>query len=285
MQGKICIITGANSGIGKATALGLARKGAKIVMLCRNKERGEQAREEIINESDNQNIDLLIVDLASQNEIRHCAKVILAKYDKIHVLINNAGLMLTKQTLTEDGIEKTFAVNYLAPFLLTNLLLERLKESAPSRIINVTSIYHKYGKIHFNDINREKHYNTLSAYGQSKLALILFTHELDKILKGTGVTVNAIHPGVYATDIIRDWSWIARHFGKRFLKNPKKAVDPLVYIASSRKLENITGKYFNKKKQKKSSKMSYKQEVAKKLWKLSEEMTNCSYSRSLKEFE
>src|SRR2546428_2906865 len=225
MKDKVVMVTGANSGIGKAASLALAKMGATIVMVARNKERGEAARSEIIRESQNNSVDLLLADLASLESVRQLATEFQKKYSKLHVLINNAGLFNQRRHVTTDGYENTLATNYLAPFLLTNLQLDLLKTSAPSRIINVSSVGHYNGHINFDDLNLEKEYGGWKAYGQSKLALVLFTHELAKKLKGTGVTVNSVHPGTVATNI---WT---RPFGpagfivvlpKFFIKGPAK---------------------------------------------------------------
>ncbi len=203
MKDKVVLVTGANSGIGRAASLALAKMGATVVMVARNKERGEAARSEIIRESQNSSVDLLLADLSSLESVRQLATEFQKKYAKLHVLINNAGLFNQRRHVTMDGYEDTFATNYLAPFLLTNLQLDLLKASAPSRIINVSSVGHYNGHINFDDLNLEKEYGGWKAYGQSKLALVLFTHELAKKLQGTSVTVNAVHPGTVATNI---WS-------------------------------------------------------------------------------
>jgi len=266
------MITGANSGIGKATALSIAEMGAVVIMICRDKNRGESAQKEIINETGNKSVDLLICDLTSQESIYKLVENFKKKYQKLHVLINNAGVVKTNRTLTIDGFETTFAVNYLAPFLLTNLLLDILKKNVPSRIVNVSSGIHKNGNINFDDLQAENKYRSYKAYGQSKLALILFTYELSKKIKGTGVTVNALHPGFTRTNIGRDYSVFIRAFTK-LSKNPKKGAETSIYLATSPEVEGITGKYFIKKQQTMSSKDSYNKELAKELWKVSLELT------------
>ncbi|MFX1497011.1 MAG: SDR family oxidoreductase [Promethearchaeota archaeon] len=275
MKGKVCIITGANSGIGKATAIGLAKMGATIVMVCRNKERGERAQKEIIQSIGNRNVDLLLCDLSSQDQIRNLVNDFKQNYQKLHVLINNAGLMLSKRQLSVDGIEMNFAVNYLAPFLLTNLLLDMLKMSAPSRIINMSSGYHKRAALDFNDLQGEnKKYGLVKAYGISKLALTMFTYELSRRLEGTGVTVNAVHPGVVNTNLGRDQSKFSQAIATVFFKKPSKGAETSIYLASSREVEGVTGKYFVNKQPKESSEASYNKDYAKKLWEMSVKMTN-----------
>jgi len=279
MKDKIVIITGANSGIGKAASLALANMGASVVMVARNKERGEAAKAEIIRESGNSAVDLLLADLSSLESVRQLANEFQKKYPKLHVLINNAGLFNQGRHVTTDGYENTFATNYLAAFLLTNLQLEQLKASAPSRIINVSSVGHYKGHINFDDLNLEKEYGGWKAYGQSKLALVLFTHELAKKLQGTGVTVNALHPGTVATNI---WT---RPFGsagfimalpKLFMASPEKGAETIVYLASSPDAQSLSGEYLEKSKVKKSSEESYDEEIAQRLWDVSAKLTRLS---------
>ena len=274
MEGKICIITGANSGIGKATAIGLAKMNATIVMMSRNKERGEEAQKEIIELTDNKKVDLILCDLSSQESIRKFVSKFKSKYQNLHILINNAGVMLSKRLVSVDGFEMNFAVNYLAPFLLTNLLLDALKENAPSRIINVSSAAHRMAKIDFDDLQSEKRkYRLMKIYGASKLALMLFSYELSRKLEGTSVTVNTLHPGVVNTNLGQDQSSFSQGFAKLFFKKPEKGAETSIYLASSQEVEGITGKYFAKKQQKQSSEESYNEDYAKRLWKLSAEMT------------
>jgi NAD(P)-dependent dehydrogenase (short-subunit alcohol dehydrogenase family) len=274
MEGKICLITGANSGIGKVTAIGLAKMNATVIMLCRNKERGEKARQDIIEQTGNKNVDLLICDLSSKNSIHEAVSEFKNKYQNLHVLINNAGVMLKKRNLSVDGIEMNFAVHVLGPFLLTNLLLDVLLKSAPSRIINVASAAHKRAKIDFDDLQSEnKKYSLFRVYGISKLAEILFTYELSRKLEGTGVTVNAVHPGVVATNLGRDQSKFSQWFARKFFKTPEEGAETSIYLASSPEVEGITGKYFINKEPRESSEESYNKEEAMKLWKICIEMT------------
>ena len=254
MEGKVCLITGANSGIGKETALALAKMNATVVMLCRNKQRGEKAQKEIIEQSGNKNVDLLLCDLSSLEDIKKFVSEFKNKYEKLHVLINNAGVMLKNRTISLDGFEMNFAVHVLGPFLLTNLLLDILKKSAPSRIIIVASAAHKRAKIDFQDLQSEnKKYRLFSAYGISKLAEILFTYELSRKLEGTKVTANAVHPGVVATNLGRDQSKFSQWFAKKFFKSPEEGAQTSIYLASSSEVEGITGKYFTNKESRESS--------------------------------
>ncbi len=268
MKPKTILITGATSGIGKATAIALAKMGATIVFTARDAQKGERAKKEIIKASNNKNVEFLQCDLASIDSIRSFCGKFKAKYRRLDVLINNAGIWNTKRKDSADGIEETFAVNYLAPFLMTNLLLDLLQKSAPSRIINVTSEFHM-GTINFNDIEFKKSYSGTKAYAQSKLAVILFTRLLAKKLQGTSVTANCLHPGFVASGLSRDSGSIARTFFNLFGKRPQIGAETSVYLATSRAVENITGEYFAGKKIRKSSKESYNMETAKRLWDLS----------------
>jgi NAD(P)-dependent dehydrogenase (short-subunit alcohol dehydrogenase family) len=269
MASKICIVTGSNSGIGKATALGLAESGATVVMVCRDLERGEAAKKEIQEKTSNTSIDLMICNLSSQQQIREFVKNFKDKYQNLHILINNAGVLPSRRTLTKDGIEMQFATNYLAPFLLTNLLLDVLKASAPARIINSRAT------INFDDLQSEKKYGAWKAYGVSKLALVMFTYQLAKRLEGTGVTVNNVHPGVVRTRLGRDLPWYMR-WGVIFFKSPTKGAQTSLYLATSPEVEGVTGKYFANKKEVKSSKESYNEVTAEKLWQISVKLTNLS---------
>lgn len=271
------MITGANSGIGKATALGLVKMGTTVVMVCRNRNRGEAAMDEIKAQSGNESVELMIADLASQKSIRQLVKDFTDKYQQLHVLINNAGVAKANRTLTVDGIETTFAINYLAPFLLTNLLLDALKASTPARIVNVSSMVHKWGAIDFDNLQGEKRYDMDKAYNQSKLAIVLFTYELARRLQGTGVTVNSLEPGLVATNFGREYTGFKRlmttKIWRSFVKSPEKGAETSTYLASSLEVEGITGKHFTNKKATKSSKRSHDESVWQRLWQVSEELT------------
>src|SRR5438132_5755025 len=279
MKDKVVMVTGANSGIGKAASLALAKMSATVVMVARNAEKGESAGSEIIRESQNNSVDLLIADLSSLDSVRQLAAKFQKKYSKLHVLINNAGLFNQRRHVTTDGYENTFATNYLAPFLLTNLQLDLLKASSPSRIVNVSSVGHYNGHINFDDLNLEKEYGGWKAYGQSKLALVLFTHELAKKLQGTGVTVNSVHPGTVATNI---WSRPLGPVGfimalpKLFMTTPKQGAETLDYLASSPDAKDLNGEYLEKLKTKKSSDESYNEDIAQRLWDVSTKLTRLS---------
>jgi len=268
LKNKIVLITGATSGIGKETSLGLAKLGATIVFTSRDSLKGEKTRNDLIVATNNENIDMLKCDLASFESIKNCCKEFKSKYDRLHVLINNAGVWDFKRRTSKDGIENIFATNYLAPFLMTNLLINILKKSKPSRIINLTSGMH-YGTINFNDIEFKQKFSGAKAYRQSKLGLILFTRLLAKKLEGTNVTVNCVQPGMSKTDLGRDAGGFSRMIFKLMGKDPKISAETSIYLASSPDVENISGEYFVRKKIKKSSKESYDLNLAKKLWDVS----------------
>jgi len=273
LKNKIVLITGATSGIGKESAIGLSKLGATIVFTTRDSLKGEKTREEIISKTNNKNIHMLKCDLASFESIRNCCKEFQSKYNMLHVLINNAGVWDFKRRESKDGIENIFATNYLAPFLMTNLLLGILKKSSPSRIINVTSGMH-YGTINFDDIEFKRKFSGAKAYRQSKLGVILFTRLLAKKLEGTGVTVNVVHPGMNKTDLGRDAGSFSQIIFKLMGKDPKIGAETSIYLSSSPDVENITGEYFAKKIIKRSSKESYDMDLAKKLWDVSEKYLN-----------
>jgi len=278
MQGKICMVTGANSGIGKATALELAQMGATVVMVCRDRARGEEARSEITTKSRNNAVDLLQADLSSQQSIRQLVEHFKQRYTHLHVLINNAGAAFTGRRETVDGLEMTFAVNYLAPFLLTHLLLDVLKASAPARIVNVSSASHKSGYIQMDDLQGEKHNRSMRAYPQSKLAIVLFTYELARRLQGTGVTANCLDPGFVATNIgqtgaslpVRLLIKLIGSFGT----SPEKGAKTSIYLASSPEVEGVTGKYFVKSLPKRSAAISYDESLQRQLWEQSAKLVN-----------
>jgi NAD(P)-dependent dehydrogenase (short-subunit alcohol dehydrogenase family) len=277
MQGKICLITGANSGIGKATALGLARRGATVVLVSRDRARGEQAQSEIKEESGNPHIDALIADLSSQQSIHQLADDFKQRYSQLHVLINNAGVFSVRKHLTVDGLDMMFAVNQLAPFLLTNLLLDVLKASAPARVVIVSSDSHEANYLQLDDLQSEKQYRPMRAYGQSKLALVLFTYELARRLEGTGVTANCLHPGFVATNIAqRDMPDIVRLLAKPiflFGISPEEGAKTSIYLASSPEVEGVTGKYFVKSVPKISAPLTRDVTLQHKLWQVCAVMT------------
>jgi len=284
MNGKICLVTGVSSGIGKATAVGLAKMGATVVMVCRDANKGQAALTEIKQKSGSNSVDLLLADLSSQEAIRSLASEYKSKYRQLHVLINNAGVYYTKRHVTVDGLEAMFAVNYLARFLLTNLLLDIIKRNAPARIINVAGAYHAKGKISFDDLQGEKDFDGQRANHQSKLADILFTYELARRLEGTGVTVNCLHPGMVATDLIdkdKDFPPFFKYLYKLsrpLMKSPAKGAETSIYLASSPEVEGVTGQYFVNKKISPSSPDSHDPQLAQRLWEVSEKLAKLQRS-------
>ena len=274
MQGRVCIITGANRGLGKATAIGLARLGATVVLLCRDPVGCARARAEVRAESGQPAVDSVTCDLASLASVRLAAAEISRRYAAVHVLVNNAGVNLRRRAESVDGLEMTFAVNHLAPFLLTNLLLPLLKTGAPSRIINVTSKFERFGRISFDDLHASRRYGSFRAYAQSKLANVLFTYELAERLRGTGITANCLHPGLVATDLLREWpAWVHRLFW-RFLLSPDEGARTAIYLASAPGVASATGKYFEHGgREGKTSRRSRDAETRRRLWRVSAGMT------------
>jgi retinol dehydrogenase-12 len=276
MVGKTCLITGATNGIGRVTAVELARRGAELFLVYRNQARADETVAEIRKRTGNENIHLLRADLGSQKQIRAAAAELLATGKPLHVLINNAGLGNTKRLMTEDGIEMVFAVNHLAYFLLTMLLRDRIKQSAPARIVNVASEAHRFGTINFDDLGGERRFRTFGAYSQSKLANILFSYELSRRLAGTRVTVNCLHPGGIASGLWTNNGPLAQFImkaGRPFLKTPEQGARTIIYLASSSEVEGVTGKYYSNCREKTSSRESCDLNIARRLWDVSAQMT------------
>ncbi|MFW9943563.1 MAG: SDR family oxidoreductase [Candidatus Sifarchaeia archaeon] len=276
MDGKVCIVTGSNSGIGKETALALAEMGATVVMAVRDAEKGENARTEILEQTGNTKTDLMICDLASLDSIRQFAKEFTQKYDRLDVLVNNAGCTIHKRQVTIDGFERTLAVNYLGPFLLTHELLPMLKSSAPSRVINLTSGIHSSARVDFDDLQNERKYKAMNAYGTAKLMVVMHTYELARRLEGTGVSVNAVHPGFAATNLGSNTGALRHRIMFKMVRplqmSAKKGAETSVYVATSPELEGVTGKYFAKSQERPSSELSYDEEAQKRLWVVTEEL-------------
>ena len=276
MDGRVVLITGGTSGIGRAAAVVLAGMGAEVVVIGRNRERGESAVEEIRYESGREKVSLMIADLAVQAEVRRLAEEFKQRYDRLDVLVNNAGLVQSERTETSDGIETQLAINHLAPFLLTNLLLDLLEESAPSRIVTVSSDAHRWGKIDLDDLQSRKRYRAFPVYGMTKLANILFTRELAERLEGTRVTANSMHPGAVNTNFGNNqggpMSLLFRAF-KPFMRSPEQGADTLIYLASSPEVEGMTGKYLADRKIKVASDAAYDEILQKKLWETSKKLT------------
>lgn len=280
MKNKVILITGATSGIGKVAATELAKQGATVVIVGRSAEKAQATVKDIQQATGHQQqVDYLLADLSSMAEVRRLAEEFKKKYDRLDVLINNAGATFTTRQETVDGYEKTFATNHLSYFLLTNLLLDRLKASAPSRVVSVSSNAHSTGRINFDDLqNRSYDPVGFRAYGNSKLANVLFSYELARRVEGTGVTANVLHPGLVATSFGHNNGGLFRGMLQLLQRSagltPEQGADTIIYLASSPEVEGITGKYWVKRKAIASSKASYDTETAKRLWDVSEQLVN-----------
>jgi NAD(P)-dependent dehydrogenase (short-subunit alcohol dehydrogenase family) len=286
MDGRVVLITGGTSGIGKAAATALARMGAEVVVTGRDRERGERAVAEIRHDAEGLGrgglVSLVIADLAVQSEVRALAEGFERDHDRLDVLVNNAGVVLSERTETPDGLEATLAVNHLAPFLLTNLLLGLLKESAPSRVITVSSEARRTAEIDFDDLQSERHYHGFSVYGMTKLANILFTYELSERLRGTGVVANCVHPGAVKTNFGRrergPATLLFRAF-KPFMRSPETGADTIVYLASAPEAAWMSGRYLSDRKVILSSDEPHDVAAQKRLWEESARLTG-SYDLS-----
>lgn len=283
MQNKIILVTGATSGIGKVTATELAKTGAHIILLARNKEKAVQTKDEIIAESNNDNIDIFIADLSSLQEVRNVAEQINTKYERLDVLINNAGLMLTsKREESVDGNELTLATNHLGPFLLTALLFDLVKKSEDGRIINLSSEAYKVGNADFENIQLTTGYSAMRAYGNSKLDNLLFTKELDRRIKkqGLNISTNALHPGVVATGFGQQsdgfFGFIFKAF-RMFFTTPEKGAETSIYLATSIEGGEVSGKYFKNKKITKTDGKLVNEANEKQLWEISESLTRIKF--------
>ena len=277
MEGKVVLITGGTSGIGRAAATALAAMGAEVVVSGRSRERGESAVEEIRDTSGNEKVSLMLADLAVQAEVRGLAEEFRDRYDRLDVLVNNAGIIQSKRTQTPDGIELTLAVNHLAPFLLTNLLLDLLKESAPSRIVTVSSEARRGAQIDFDDLQSERRYRAFKVYGMTKLANILFTYELAERLERTGVVANCLHPGGVNTNFgnnNRSFGTLIFRAFKPFMRTPEQGADTVVYLAVSPEAGKMTGRYLTDRKVVSTFQDPHDEVMQKRLWEISEELTN-----------
>lgn len=277
MQGKTVLITGATNGIGEAAALELAQMGAQVVIVGRNPARAETVVSEIREKTGNPQVDILLADLSSMEEVRRLAQDFKQKYARLDVLVNNAGATFSKRQVTVDGLEATFALNHLSYFLLTSLLLDMLTASAPSRIVSVASDAQQMNVLDFDDLQGERKYNMMGfrAYAQSKLMNIMFTYELSRRLEGTGVTANVLHPGFVATGFGTNNGGVMRlgmHLAHWFALTPKQGADTVVYLASSPEVQSVTGKYFERRKQIKSVPISYDTAAQQRLWQISEQL-------------
>lgn len=271
---KICLVTGANSGIGKEIAIGLAKSGAHVIIVCRSLHKGQAALEEIKAAADSTSVDLLIADLSSQTEIRSLAKTICERYPALHVLVNNAGVVLAKKMLSVDGIEMTLATNCLGPLLLTLSLQNLLEKSAPSRVINISSASHKWVKVDLTDLQYEnRKYHFMKVYAQSKLVVNMMTFKLAQKFAGTGVVVNCIHPGAVRTALgSGNAQGVVLKFIDKLIKffflTPKQAAKPIIDLAISPQWEKVTGEYFERGKPAKSSVDTHDKALAERVWEI-----------------
>jgi NAD(P)-dependent dehydrogenase (short-subunit alcohol dehydrogenase family) len=273
MAGKIVLITGGTGGIGKATAIGLATMGARVGITGRDLARAEQAAADIRAASGNRPVDAFAADMTSQAEVRRLAAAVLSAYPRLDVLINNVGGFWAHRHPTTDGLERTFALNHLAPFLLTNLLLDRLETSAPARVVTVSSGAQSMGRIDFDDLQGVRNYSGQRAYNQSKLANVMFTIELARRLDGTGITANAVHPGVVRTNFgAEDQAWffaIISRAVRPLLKTPAQGAQTPIYLASSPAVDGVTGQFFGNRKPKTANRLASNTEMTARLWQAS----------------
>jgi retinol dehydrogenase-14 len=274
MTGKTVVVTGGTGGIGRATAAGLAALGATVGIVGRDQSRADAAAEEI--RAAGGEVDVFTADVSAQREVRRLAEQVLAAYPRLDVLVNNVGGYWATRHVTADGLERTFAINHLAPFLLTNLLLDRLVASAPARVVTVSSGAQAMGRINFDDLQQERGYNGQRAYNQSKLANVMFTYELARRLEGTGVTANVLHPGVVRTAFGQEdmgrWMRVMVPVARPFMKAPGEGARTSIHLAASPEVEGVTGRYFANSKPRDSSRVSYDEAAAARLWRVSADL-------------
>lgn len=281
LSNKLCIVTGANSGIGKETVRAFARQGAYVIMVCRNEQRAQQAKQEIINDTGHEGLEVMLADLAVQSDVREVANQITQKFDRVDVLVNNAGIIADERQETVDGIERTLAINHLAPFLLTNLLLDHLQKAEQARVVNVSSEVHRMGADSFDieDLQLTDNYSPMKAYGISKLCNIMFTHELAKRNADTPIITNSLHPGVVRTQLAEEANLLMKLFyliGKPFMRSPKSGAQTTIYLATSDEVESVSGKYFRNKKETAPASIAYDDTATTALWEKSQELTGLS---------
>jgi NAD(P)-dependent dehydrogenase (short-subunit alcohol dehydrogenase family) len=286
LDGKVCVLTGATSGVGYQAAKRLAEGGAHLVLVCRNKQKAERVQVELMN-SYGVDIDILQADFSHLDEVRSVASQILASYPKIDILINNAGLHNTNRALTQEGYETVFCVNHLASFLLTRLLLKRITESAPSRIIQVNSQGHRFGGLDLTDLNWERRrYHGLQGYGASKVAQLLTVWELADRLQNTGVTINAMHPGEVRTNIGMNNGELYRFYQRYLiwwvLKDPVISGEAIYYLAAAPEMAEVSGRFYNLTIEEKPAKHALDRELGKRIWAISEELTGLNKSNEMK---
>jgi NAD(P)-dependent dehydrogenase (short-subunit alcohol dehydrogenase family) len=276
MKGKICMVTGATAGIGRATAQILAQQGATVIVVGRDAQKAARTVAQVQGETGNSDVQWLLADLSAQAQVRRLAREFIARHPRLDVLINNAGAFFFRRQLSADGIEMTWAVNHLSAFLLTHLLLDTLQASAPARVVNVASTSHRGARIDLEDLEGERKHRGMRAYGQSKLAMVLFTYELARRLKGTGVTVNALHPGFVATNIGQNNGRLFKLISpllRLIARSPEEGAQTSVYLATSPEVAGVTGKYFVDNRAVPSDPISYDEALAQQLWETSATMT------------
>ncbi|WP_437323391.1 SDR family oxidoreductase [Sorangium sp. So ce381] len=271
MNGKVCIVTGGNTGIGKETARGLAQRGAKVVLACRDTARGEAARDDIARSTGRKDVEVIALDLGSKASIRAFGERFSAAHERLDVLVNNAGVWRSSRGTTEEGLEATFGVNHVGTWLLTQDLLPLLKKSAPSRVVVLSSKLHYRGRMDWEDLQFERRkYGTTAAYAQSKLANVLFTKALARRLEGTGVTVNAVHPGVVRTELMRDYPKLLVKIFTLFLLTPEQGAECSLHVATAPELAGVTGEYFEKSRIKPAAAEALDEAAQERLWALTE---------------
>lgn len=283
LANKLCIVTGANSGIGKETVRALARQGAYVVMVCRNEQRAQKAKDDLIADTGHTGLEVMLADLALQHDVRQLAGQITDQFDHVDILVNNAGIIADKREETLEGIEKTLAINHLAPFLLTNLLLDHLQKAPDARVVNVSSEVHRMGASYFDldNLQLTENYSPTRAYGISKLCNIMFTHELAKRTQDTSITTNSLHPGVVRTHLAEEASWMMKLFywiGAPFMRSPKSGAQTSIYLATSDEVRSTSGKYFKNKKPTEPASIAYDDELTEGLWTKSKTLTGLSSS-------
>jgi NAD(P)-dependent dehydrogenase (short-subunit alcohol dehydrogenase family) len=276
MKGKVCLITGATNGIGKVTALELARMGATVIVVGRNPDKTSTVVKAVRQVSGNSDVHMLLADLSVQAQVHRLAADFKQQYDHLDVLVNNAGALFMTRQESADGIEMTWALNHLSCFLLTNLLLDTLQRASAARIVSVSSGSHKRGKIHFDDLEFKQRYSGMEAYSQSKLANVMFTYALARQLKDTGATANVLHPGFVGTSFATNNGLLVKlsmTLLRPFARSPEKGAQTSVYLASSPEAAGVTGQYFVDCKARSSSSLSYDERAQRRLWQISEQMT------------
>ena len=277
MAGKICVVSGSTSGVGLEAVKRLARGNAQIVMVCRNPEKAENIRKELVRQYHTP-VDIVIADFSDLDDVRNAAEILLEKFPRIDVLINSVGLHCTTRTTTKDGFETVFCVNHLGPFLFTSLLLERFRQSAPARIIQVNSEGHRFGGLDLDDLNWEhRHYTGLQSYGASKIAQLLTVWEFADRLQGSGVTINAMHPGDVKTNIGNNngplYRWFLHHVTWHLLKDPVISGEALYYLAAAPEMAEVSGRFFHLTIDEKPSAPALNKGTGRRVWKISKQLT------------